>query len=39
MLKLLQILLYNTNNLFVKNRLVPLKQHNKLIFKSIYPNL
>ena len=38
MLKLLQILLHNTYNLFDKNRLEPLKQHNKLMFKSIYSN-
>ena len=39
MLKLLQVLLHNTYNLFGKNKLVLLKQHNKLMFKSIYSNL
>ena len=38
MLKLLQILLHNNYNFFGKNRLVPLKQYNKLMFKSVYFN-
>ena len=32
-------LLHNTCNLFGKNRLVLLKQHNKWMFKLIYSNL